>query len=257
MSAVFDHYAAYYDLLYRDKDYAGEAAYVADLLREGRPGTASLLELGCGTGAHAEHLAHLGFRVQGVDASERMLAAATQRRSELPPEIAKCLTFSTGDVRHLQTGSTHDAVISLFHVMSYQTTNADLLDAFRTAARHLANGGRFLFDVWYGPAVLTLRPEVRVKRLENDHYRVTRIAEPGWRPRENIIDVNYQVWVETLATGQINQLRETHTMRYFFEPELDLMLRDAGFRLAAIHGWLDHAPPSADTWSAVIVAERL
>ena len=31
---VFDAYAAYYDLLYRDKDYAGEAAYVLSLLAE-------------------------------------------------------------------------------------------------------------------------------------------------------------------------------------------------------------------------------
>ncbi len=30
---VFDEYAAYYDLLYRDKDYVGEAEYIDQLLR--------------------------------------------------------------------------------------------------------------------------------------------------------------------------------------------------------------------------------
>ena len=33
MTEVFDAYAAYYDLLYRDKDYPGEARYVQSLLR--------------------------------------------------------------------------------------------------------------------------------------------------------------------------------------------------------------------------------
>ena len=36
-------------------------------------------------------------------------------------------------------------MISLFHVMSYQTTNADLLAVFATAAAHLRPGGLFLF----------------------------------------------------------------------------------------------------------------
>src|SRR5579883_3231722 len=36
MSQVFNAYAAYYDLLYRDKDYAGEAGYVRSLLSRHR-----------------------------------------------------------------------------------------------------------------------------------------------------------------------------------------------------------------------------
>ena len=55
MNPAFDTYARYYDLLYRDKDYAGEAAYVASHIRQHAPEAARILELGCGTGAHAEH----------------------------------------------------------------------------------------------------------------------------------------------------------------------------------------------------------
>jgi hypothetical protein len=35
--AVFADYARYYDLLYRDKDYAAEAEYVAGLIRKFHP----------------------------------------------------------------------------------------------------------------------------------------------------------------------------------------------------------------------------
>jgi len=78
---VFDAYASYYDLLYRDKDYAGESRYVLDLLaQQGIPG-GQLLELGCGTGRHAEHFGSAGFRVHGIDLSEKMVARAEERMS--------------------------------------------------------------------------------------------------------------------------------------------------------------------------------
>ena len=55
--AVFDAYAAYYDLLYKDKDYAGETEYVHRLIQRFNPGAKSILELGSGTGKHARLLA--------------------------------------------------------------------------------------------------------------------------------------------------------------------------------------------------------
>ena len=45
MSQVFDAYARYYDLLYRDKDYVGEAEYVAAHIRKQAPQAKRILEL--------------------------------------------------------------------------------------------------------------------------------------------------------------------------------------------------------------------
>ena len=42
--SIFDAYAAYYDLFYRDKDYAGEAAYVDGLIRRHHPSSQSVLD---------------------------------------------------------------------------------------------------------------------------------------------------------------------------------------------------------------------
>src|SRR2546428_13493377 len=63
-------YSAYYDLLYRDKDYAAEARFVAELVRRhgGRPPAGvQLLDLACGTGRHLIELARLGMVVAGRD----------------------------------------------------------------------------------------------------------------------------------------------------------------------------------------------
>ena len=44
--SVFADYGCYYDLLYRDKDYQGEAEYVADLVKRFGSVGRSLLDMG-------------------------------------------------------------------------------------------------------------------------------------------------------------------------------------------------------------------
>ncbi|MGZ8393579.1 MAG: class I SAM-dependent DNA methyltransferase, partial [Nitrospira sp.] len=147
---VFGDYAHYYNLLYRDKDYAGETEYIASLLERFRPEARNIVELGSGTGRHADLLSRKGYVIHGIELSSEMLA---QARS-----FSACndkLTFSQGDIRKVRLQTLFDAALSLFHVISYQATNNDLLAAFRTAREHLSAAGIFIFDCWYGPAVLT------------------------------------------------------------------------------------------------------
>src|SRR5450432_1981030 len=79
--SVFGAYSRYYDLLYRDKDYAAEASYVRSLIGQHCPAATSILDLGCGTGRHALLLAEHGYRVTGVDGSPDMLIAARSQAS--------------------------------------------------------------------------------------------------------------------------------------------------------------------------------
>jgi ubiquinone/menaquinone biosynthesis C-methylase UbiE len=57
MGKVFNAYARYYDLLYNDKAYHSESAYIHSIIKQYVPNAKSVLELGSGTGAHAEHSA--------------------------------------------------------------------------------------------------------------------------------------------------------------------------------------------------------
>ena len=253
--SVFNSYARYYDLLYQDKDYAAEGAYIHRLIGKFTPGATSILELGCGTGIHAGLLAERGYQLHGVDQSEEMLAAASRRCSLLSGDIASRLSFSRGDIRSVRMGRTFDVVISLFHVMSYQTTQDDLKAAFSTARAHLAPGGIFIFDFWYGPAVVSQQPSVRIKRLEDDAIAVTRIAEPAMRPLENIVDVNYHVFIRHKADGTIEELRETHRMRYLFDPDIDALLAEQGWKPLERSEWLSGKAPGPDTWGVCCVVQ--
>jgi SAM-dependent methyltransferase len=247
MNQVFDTYARYYDLLYRDKDYATEAEYIASLIHGHAPQSKRILELGCGTGAHAEHLARMGYIVHGVDMSAEMLARAEARKAALPTDVAARMSFGLGDARTVRMQQIYDVVISLFHVMSYQTSNADLNATYETASMHLSPGGLFLFDYWYGPAVLIQKPEVRVRRLEDDEIKVTRIAEPVMYVNDNVVDVNYTVFIEVKVTGQVEQIKETHRMRYLFLPELKYY-GSGKFKEIISNAWMTNNVLNVDTW---------
>lgn len=244
---VFDAYSRYYDLLYRDKDYAAEADYLDCLLQRHSISGRNLLEFGSGTGRHGRLLAARGYRITGIERSAEMVAQA------MPSEGFAC---RQGDIRTVQLGRTFDAVLSLFHVISYQIANDAVRAVFARAAEHLRPGGLFVFDVWYSPAVYTQRPAVRVKRLEGDGIRVTRIAEPRIHSNENRVDVNYSLFVEDLATGAVQTLTETHPMRHFSLPELDLLAEQAGFERLAAESFLTGEPPSEDTWGLCVVLRK-
>ena len=255
--SVFGNYSRYYNLLYRDKDYAGEAQFVHQLLQTHAPNTQSILELGCGTGNHAVLLAKEGYTIHGVDRSPEMLAKASDRLCDLPQEIASRLIFSAGDIREVRLDRQFDAIISLFHVISYQTTNADLKAAFATVKNHLKPGGIFIFDCWYGPAVLSDRPTVRIKRLENEKILVTRIAEPLMYPNENLVDVNYQVFIKDKKSGQVEELQETHRMRYLFKPEIELLMANHQFKLIDCKEWMNDREPSLSSWNVYFIVSKI
>jgi SAM-dependent methyltransferase len=247
--AVFSEYASYYDLLYRDKDYEGEAEYIHRLIQRFSPGAHSLLELGSGTGKHAHLLSKKGYSLHGVEVSSEML----ERARSVQTNVA--LSFTQGDVRTVRLGKTFDVVLSLFHVFSYMTTNEDLAAAFATVRVHLKQGGHLIFDCWYGPAVLTERPSTRIKRMEDETIEVTRLAEPRMRAQDNVVDVNYHVMIRNKQTQAVSEVKEARHMRYLFIPEIALMAKAAGLTVLHSEEWLTARSPGVDTWGVSFVLQ--
>jgi SAM-dependent methyltransferase len=252
---VFGKYAEYFDLIYADKDYQGEAAFVLDKLDAKGSEQKTLLELGCGTGRHAIEFAKAGFGVTGIDLSVEMVTQAQSNCRGMGPNPASPI-FLVGDIRNTTLGTTFQHVVSLFHVLSYQTSNADLLAAFRTAALHLTVGGRFFFDFWYGPAVLSDPPTVRVRRFQGSRFFMTRIAEPYMRPNDNCVDVRIEVLLQTDSGREMVKVSETHSMRYLFLPEIVDYLARVGLRMITSGGWNSQSPLGPDTWYGWALAEH-
>lgn len=250
MAGHFKAYSRYYDLFYADKDYAGEARFVADLVARHAPHARTVLEIGCGTGRHARELSPRGFTVHGIDLSAEMLERIDEAGA---PEGFTCCV---GDARSYRDGRVYDAVLSLFHVMSYQADDEELLEAFMTAAAHLDPGGVFVFDAWYGPAVLAQRPERRERTVEAPDVSVTRTAVPTHRPELNRVDVDYLIAVTERLSGDVRRFRETHPMRYLFVDEVRALLARAGIDLVESCAFMTGGPLGEDTWNATFVGVK-
>jgi SAM-dependent methyltransferase len=255
-TAVFSDYARYYDLLYKDKDYEKETEYVASLIRKFHPSARSILELGSGTGIHATLLAKKGFAIHGIERSEEMINVSRHNVANRQKSKSSNPLFTLGDIREIRLSKRFDAVIALFHVISYQTTNKDVAAAFETAMQHLKPGGVFFFDVWYGPAVLKERPAVRIKRMADDQTEITRLAEPVLHPNENLVDVNYHVFVRDRKTDTVKELKETHVMRYFFKSEIENIATQSGFKILHAEEWLSGKKIGCDTWGVCFVLKK-
>ncbi|MEJ5227782.1 class I SAM-dependent methyltransferase [Thermodesulfovibrio sp.] len=249
MSQFGDLYSQYYDLLYSDKDYKAEVEYVDILIKDISEKPKYLLDMGCGTGKHAELFCDKGYIVHGVDLSKEMLKIAEKRRASKEDK----LTFCCSRIQELNLDKKFDVVVSLFHVMSYQTSNNELTEAFKVVKKHLKNKGLFIFDFWYGPAVLTNLPVIRVKRLENDRIKVTRIAEPILHAQKNVVDVNYDLFIEDKETRKIFEIKELHKMRYFFDTELELICDQIGFEVIHKYEWMSKKSPDFSSWNVVWV----
>ncbi|NCC85075.1 MAG: class I SAM-dependent methyltransferase [Clostridia bacterium] len=245
---VFNAYSRYYDLLYRDKDYVGETAYIERLLKRHGIIQGRLLEFGSGTGKHGRLLAEAGYLVHGIERSAEMVGLA---------QHCSGFTCETGDICTVQLGRRFDAVLSLFHVISYQTTNASLHAVFERAAEHLELGGFFLFDFWYSPAVYAQQPSVRVKRIADERVDIVRVAEPAIDVNANRVDVYYTIFATDRASGIIQTLQEVHPMRHFSLPELDFLAEAHGFVRVDAEEFLTGNAPSESTWGVCVTLKRV
>ncbi len=253
---VFGTYACYYDLLYGDKDYSGEVEYIVQSLNTASPNAQNVLEFGSGTGRHGRLLAEQGLEVLGIEGSEEMAARAKGSPSESRSPKEGSFDCVHGDIRSAEIDSTFDAVLALFHVVSYQTNNADLLKTFWNAHRHLEAGGVFLFDVWHGPAVLTERPSVRVKRVEDDSTLLTRIAEPELDSNKGTVTVHYTMLAESKTDCKLTRFSEEHHMRYLFPTEIDLLATQTGFIVESSEEFMTGSAPSDKTWGVFYVLRK-
>jgi SAM-dependent methyltransferase len=249
--SVFGKYAPWYDLLYQDKDYFSETSFVEQQLRRHGSKSGTLLDLGCGTGAHATEFSRRGWNVTGVDLSEDMINQAKARLAGDTPRV----TFRLGNACRPGPERDFDAVISLFHVASYQTSNADLRALLSSARAALKSDGVLLFDYWYGGAALAQGVETRVKVVERDPLRVTRIAQSTHDKSKNTVEVNYTLFCEDKSKVEIHRIDESHHMRYWFPFEIEVALKSVGLGAVGHFAWMSTDAPDSQNWGAYTVAK--
>ena len=254
MSDIFGSlYSESYDLLYEEKDYEGECDVLERIFSKyaEKPIT-SILDLGCGTGNYAVRLAQRGYNVCGVDLSESMLEIARKKIQNNPASIQ----FFHSDISSIQLDRQFDAAIMMFAVLGYQHTNEQITKTLNNICTHLKTGGLLVFDVWYGPAVLSEKPQEKCRVIHSGKDTVIRVTRPELDTFHQFCDVRFNLY--RIREGEpVIETDEVHRMRFFFAQELSLALDFAGFQVVRVGQFPEvERDPIDDSWNIVVVARK-
>lgn len=224
-----------------EQDPEEEVARIVDLLPI--PPGALVVDLGCGRGRHAIPLSRRGYRVTGVDISEKMLRLARERaeRERLPVEWVR------EDMREFVRPGRYDACLSLFTSFGFfgDEENAKVL---RNAARSLKEGGSLLLD---------LRNAQKGLAGEEDHEQTVTVPSGKLRLRVRFDRSTGRAHAEhELIRPDGIRISSRFDVRIYSEEELAGMIEAAGMRIRSIHGSLEGGPFTRGAERMVVIANR-
>ena len=243
MASSFDAWAEIYDAVY---SYVTEDIpfYVGAARESGGP----VLELGCGTGRVAIPIAEAGLDVVGLDSSEAMLDVARRKSDQLGPGSGS-LTLLHADMRDfsLDDREKFNLVVIPFRGFLSLLTVEDQTSTLTTVKRHLAPGGRLVFNVFV--------PDLNMLVQEGDTaYHLRDVTDPDTGTRyvlwhQSSYDnhnqiVNARVIVEELdADGvMLRRLYRDFQLRYVHRWEMHHLLNACGYEVLDLYGDFDRSP---------------
>jgi ubiquinone/menaquinone biosynthesis C-methylase UbiE len=207
-----------YDQIYGSfKDYAGEAARVAAVLRERAPAARRVLDVACGTGEHARYLhSEHGFTVDGLDIE---LGFVTLAQAKLPD--AKVWI---GDMASFEVPARYDAILCLFSSIGYVRTLDRVTATLQCFRRHLEPEGLVLVEPWFTPDRWT-PGRVYVHTSESNGLHLVRMSHSGVEGRVSKLTFHYLVG----SNEGIRHEVEAHELGMFTRDEMTECFATAGF----------------------------
>lgn len=244
---MYDTFAAYYDRLTENVNYAARAGYFDGLIRENMPvnDKTILLDLGCGTGSLTVELAARGYDIIGADASGAMLSAAMSKGGGRIQYI--CQPFTGLDLY-----GTVDAVVCALDSLNHLSDEAALEETVRRVALFTAPGGLFLFDV---------NTPYKHRQVLADNVFVYDLDDlfcvwQNFTDRETLCtDISLDFFVRQGKAYRREQ--ERFQERPWSDDLLRKLLQKYGYQLLAVYAGDTRRPPAATDERAVYVARRL
>jgi SAM-dependent methyltransferase len=231
-------------------------------LAEAMQANGEVLELGCGTGRILLPIARAGAPITGLDASSAMLERCRANVAREPADVGARVTLHEGEAGDFDLGRCFRLVIAPFRVMQHLVTIDDQLRVLDAVTRHLAPGGRFVFDVFNPSFGMMLShdgqehedtpetplPDGRIMR------RAGRVTNVRWLDQVSEIELAYYVAPERGAPAERHV--QAFEMRWYLRAELTHLLARAGYTVESMYGGFDRAPLVDRSPEIVVRARR-
>lgn len=210
-----DLIAEEYDQIYSDLD-GPIVEVLADLAGGGRA-----LELGIGTGRVALPLAEAGVQVQGIDASEKMVARLQEKAGD------RKIPVTIGSFADFNLDTQFDLIYVVFNTFYGLLSQDDQVRSMQSVARHLKPDGKFLMEAFV--------PDLgRYERGQSTS--VTHLDQDLVRIDASMLSRNEQVVSSQHIFLSLNGVDLYPVkLRFAYPSELDLMARLSGMTLE--HRW--------------------
>jgi len=225
-------------------DTPGAGMFSADVLGPAVERLAELaaggraLEFAIGTGRVAVPLSERGIAVTGIEMSTAMIAQLRRKADEATIPVV------LGDMATTVAPGSYALVYLVYNTISNLLTQAEQVDCFRNAARHLVPGGRFVVELGV--------PELR--KLTPGQQAVVWRSEPDYIGLDTYDVLRQQIVSHHFRFGEGRQARLFRSPhRYIWPAELDLMAELAGFELESRHADWVGSPFIAESPSHVSV----
>ena len=212
------------------------ASFLADAADGG-----AALEFGIGTGRVALPLSEHGIEVHGIDISEDMVAQLLAKPG------SSSIGVTVGDFATTTVPRTFSLVYLVYNALGNLTTQAEQVQCFRNAARHLALDGRLVVEMWvpdlrrFPPGAVALPFDVSASHIGMDTIDVA--TQQG---------VSHHWFIVGDRTGQFES-----PYRYVWPAEMDLMAELAGLTLRERWAHWDRSLFTNESTNTISVWERL
>ncbi|MCH8553577.1 MAG: methyltransferase domain-containing protein [Schleiferiaceae bacterium] len=171
----------YYHLLYRHRDITEAENNINALINFLQlPKSAKILDLACGTGRHAKHIASHGYAVTGYDLSPNNIDKAKKFENSL-------LHFEIKDMLQPFGNKKFDAVFNLFTSFGYFPSKQNHQTALQHVYDSLNTGGTFVIDFLNSTKIKQQLVPQESKEIDGVQFFIKRFWDAGFIVKQIIV----------------------------------------------------------------------